>query len=133
MPNAEAEKLGMAEFEAQNRSLAQQLFSGGELTEANREMLDYILSSGVYGTLVHRLEKKIAKTRCGKIGNALNRFFVPVSKKNKDYAGYAKQYPFFYQHRVFLPILPFYRTFCSVKSGRFKSEAEAIKNAKVSK
>lgn len=128
--HAEAEKLGMAEFEAQNRSLAEQLFSGGELPEANREMLDYILSSGVYGTLVHRYEKKIAKTRRGKIGYALNRFFVPVSRKNKDYAAYADRYPLFYKYKILLPLLPFYRTFRAMKAGKFQAEAKAIKNAK---
>lgn len=128
---AEAEKLGMAEFEAANRSLAQHLFSGGELTEADREMLDYILASGTYGTITHRVENNIRKKGKGKIGYALHRFFVPVSKKDKDYAAYAGAYPFFYKYKIFLPLLPFYRTFRSMKAGRFKSEARAIKNAKV--
>lgn len=127
---AEAEKMGIAEFEAKNRSLAQHLFSGGEQTEADREMLDYILSSGVYGTIDHRVENSIHRNGGGKIGYALRRFFVPVSRKNLNYAAFAKQYPFFYQYKVFLPLLPFYRVFRAMKSGKFKSEARAIKNAK---
>ena len=105
---AEAEKLGMAEFEAANRSLAQ----------------------GVYGTIGHRVENTMSKHGWGKIGYALNRFFVPVSRKNKDYTAYADMYPLFYKYKILLPLLPFYRTFRSMKAGRFKAEASAIKNAK---
>ena len=128
---AEAEKLGMAEFEAANRSLAQHLFSGGELTAADKEMLEYILSSGVYETIGHRVENMVTKRGYGKLGYALDRFFVPVSKKNKRYADYAGQYPFFYKHKILLPLLPFYRTIRAMKAGRFQAEAKALKNAKV--
>ena len=127
---AEAEKLGMVEFEAANRSLAQHLFSGGKLTEADRQMLEYILSSGVYGTFAHWVENTMSKHGWGKIGYALNRFFVPVSRKNKDYAAYAGRYPLFYKYKILLPLLPFYRTFRAMKAGRFQAEAKAIKNAK---
>ena len=127
---AETEKLGMAEFEAQNRTLAQHLFSGGELTEADREMLEYIMSSGVYGTTQHRVENKIRKNGNSKIRYMLDRFFVPINKKNKDYTAMAGYYPFFYKHKILLPILPFYRTFRAIKNGKFKAEARAIKNAK---
>ena len=127
----ETENLGIAEFEAANRLLAQHLFSGGELTQADKDMLEYVLSSGVYGTINHRVENKMRQNGWGKIKYALNRFFVPVSKKNKNYAVYAGSYPFFYKHKILLPFLPLYRTFRAIKSGRFKAEAKAIKNAKV--
>ena len=127
----ETEKLGIADFENANRSLAQHLFSGKELTEADKEMLDYIMSSGVYGTLNHKVENRMKEYGGGKIWYMLNRFFVPVSKKNKNYAVYAGYYPFFYKHKILLPLLPLYRTFRAIKSGKFKAEAKAIKNAKV--
>ncbi|MBR4539910.1 MAG: nucleotidyltransferase family protein [Clostridia bacterium] len=132
---AEAEKLGMAEFEAKNRALARRLFSGGELTQDERDMLDYFLSSGVYGTMDHfienKVEKEIAKRGYGKAGYMLARFSVPVRKKNKDYDNYANRYPFFYQHKILLPFLPFYRIFHAMKAGRFTTEAKAIKKVKV--
>ncbi|MBR5088980.1 MAG: nucleotidyltransferase family protein [Ruminiclostridium sp.] len=128
---AETEKLGIADFEVENRTLAQHIFSGGELTEAEQQMLDYILSSGTYGTISHHVENNIRKSKHGKLGYALGRFFVPVSKKNKRYAGFAGSYPFFYKHKILLPLLPFYRTFRAMKNGKFRSEAKAIKNAKV--
>ncbi len=128
---AEAEKLGIAEFEAANRTLAQHLFSGAALTEADKEMLNYILESGVYGTVNHRVENAMSKYGWGKIQYALDRFFVPVSEKNPSYSDYAGQYPFFYKHKILLPLLPFYRTIRAMKAGRFQAEAKAIKNAKV--
>ena len=127
---AEMEKLGIAAFEAQNRSLAQRLFSGETLTETDQQMLNYILDSGVYGTLNHRVENGIRKNGESKLRYMLNRFFVPVSEKNPSYSDYAASYPFFYRHKILLPLLPFYRTFRSLKAGRFRAEAKALKYAK---
>lgn len=125
----ESEKLGIAEFEAANRSLAIHLFSGEGLTEADQEMLDYILSSGTYGTITHRVENKMRKNGWSKIRYTLDRFFVPVSRKNIDYATYAGAYPVFYKHKILLPTLPFFRTFKAIKSGRFIAEVKAIRDA----
>lgn len=127
---AEAEKLGIREFEEKNRSLSLHLFVGGELTDADLRMLDYILSSGTYGTMIHSVSNKLHKNRWTKLQYMLHRFFVPISRKNKDYAAYAGQYPFFYKHKILLPILPFYRTFRAMKEGRFYGEAKAIREAK---
>ena len=126
---SEAGKLGLREFEERNRSLSLHLFSGEEMTEADREMLAYILSSGTYGTVTHQVENKMRKNGWNKIQYALDRFFVPVSRKSEDYAGYAGKYPLFYKYRILLPILPFYRLFCAMKAGRFKAEAKAIIDA----
>ena len=126
----EALKLGMAGFEAANRALAQRLFSGQELTEADKEMLEYVVSSGAYGTMDHRVENAIAKNGHGKLRYMIDRFCVPVSRNNKDYADFAVTYPLFYRYKVLLPLLPFYRTLRAMRAGRFKMEARAIKDAK---
>ncbi len=132
--SAELEKLGIADFEAANRSLALHLFGDGELTEADRDMLDYILSSGVYGTEQHRYENRF-KNRFknsgrSRLGYMLRRFFVPISKKKPDYEAFAEQYPVFYRYRILLPLLPFYRLCRSLAEGRFAVEAKAIGSAK---
>ena len=127
---AELIKLGIVEFEKDNRTLAMHLFNGGELTSQEREMLEYILSSGTYGTIQHRVENKMRKNGWNKIRYALGRFCVPASVKNKDYDVYAGAYPLFYKHKILLPVLPFYRTLRSIRSGRFKLEAAAIRKAK---
>lgn len=126
---AEAEKLGMAEFEAQSRSLARHLFSGGELTEEDRKMLDYILSSGVYGSWDHYVKNGIS--RAGKIRYLIYNFFAPVNKKHRYYYSFVSDYPFFYRHKILLPFLPFYRAYrvIFVKKGVFKAWLTAFKKA----
>ena len=71
------------------------------------------------------------KNGWSKLQYILDRFSVPFCKKNKDYAAFARVYPFFYRHRILLPLLPFYRIFRAMKDGRFIEEAYAIKDAKV--
>lgn len=130
---AEAEKLGIAGFEAANRSLALRLFSGQELTAEEKDRLDYVLSSGAYGTTAHQVENRLRANGWGKARYALNRFFVPISQKNRAYAVYARRYPFFYRHKLLLPLLPFYRILRSLKSGKLIREAKTIVKTKKSR
>ena len=128
---SEAEKLGIADFEASGRSLAQHLFSGETLTEADKEMLDYILSSGVYGTLDHRVENRLQKYGGGKLRYALRRVAAPISKKNPEYYMVASKYPFFYKHKILLPLLPVWRVLYTLKSGWLKKELKVLKKVKM--
>ena len=108
----ELDKLGIAEFEAANRGLTLRLFGGETLTEADREMLDYILSSGTYGTVQNRVRNKLTAyggSSAARLRYMRDRFFVPVRRSNKDYAAFAGAYPLFYRHKLLLPLLPFYR------------------------
>ena len=127
-----AEVLGLLEFEAANRSLAMHLFKGEALTEGNQKMLEFILSSGTYGTIENRIHNKMEKNHWGKLRYMLYRFSVPISRKNRDYEAFARHYSLFYRHKILLPLLPFYRVYLSLKSGRFGNEARAIRNAKAS-
>lgn len=126
---AEAEKLGIREFEEKNRSLSLHLFSGEKLSANDQEILDYILSSGTYGTVTHRVQNQLKKSGWSKIHYMFDRFFVPFSRKNEKYEAYAGAYPFFYQHKILLPLLLFYRTFRAMKTGRFQAEAKAVRDA----
>ena len=126
----EAEKLGMAEFEAANRSLAQHLFSGESLTEADRELLEYILSSGVYGTRTNLVQNRLSTFGHGKIHYMLKRFAEPLDRKSRNYQTLSKEFPFFYKHRALLPCLTVYRVFLRLKEGKLKAELEALKKAK---
>ena len=127
--SGEMEKLGLAEFEQSNRQLSKKLFESVDLTEEEREQLDYILSSGTYGTIHHRVDNTIRKNNWSKLDYMASRFFVPIKKSDKRYDAFANQYPLFYKHKILLPILPFYRTIRAMKAGRFKSEAKALKKA----
>ena len=108
----ELDMLGIADFEEQNRSLALHLFDSEPLTEENEAMLDYILSSGTYGTVQNRVRNKVSaygNGRVAKLRYMQGRFFVPVRRSNRDYAAFAGAYPLFYRHKLLLPLLPFYR------------------------
>jgi len=66
----------------------------------------------------------------GKIRYMLNRFLVPVSKKNKRYQAMAAFFPFFYKHKILLPLLPFYRVLRGLKNGRMIRELKILKQVK---
>ena len=111
--NGELNKLGITDFEKQNRSLALRLFEGKALTEQDQAMLDYLLSSGTYGTFQNKLRHDISAygkggmARCRYLLNRL--FFFPISRRNKRYDDFVWAYPLFYKHKFLLPLLPAYR------------------------
>ena len=127
---AEAEKLGMAEFEEQNRSLALHLFTGERLTEADDEMLEFILASGVYGVMDAAVPKRLSNTGYGKIRYVFERFMAPVKKGNSSYRTFSQKYPFFYKHKILLPLLQLHLVFIHFRSGLLAAELKALRNAK---
>jgi hypothetical protein len=102
---AETEKLGISEFEETNRCLALHLFDNESLSQTEREMLEYMLSSCVYGTVDHQIKSYIKKTGGhinGRMGYILTRLFIPMN----DLKAY---HPFVYKHKILLPFLSVYR------------------------
>ena len=71
------EVLGIAGFEENNRRLATALFSGGDLTGDDLEMLGYMAESGTYGTMAHSVGNQVA--RYGRAGYLVRRAFPPLS------------------------------------------------------
>lgn len=126
----EAGKLGIEGFESLNRSLALNLFGDKPLSDEEQEMLEYMLDSGTYGTFEHKVENSIRENNNSVFAYMLHRFLVPVSKKNKMYNSFAREYSFFYKYKIFLPVLPFYRTIMAIKSCRFTREFRAIKRVR---
>ena len=100
---AEAEKLGLSDFEKANRSLALHLFGGGELTEADRAMLDYVLCSGAYGTWKHDVENQLAKMNNSRKQYFLSRLTPPYGLMLEKYPILRKMpflYPACWLHRL---------------------------------
>lgn len=126
---AEAEKLGIAEFEEANRSLAQRLFSGEALTEEETETLQGILDSGVYGSRAFAVQRRLSGFGYGKLRYAFERFWEPLNKNSWNYRNLSEEFPFFYRHKILLPLLPFYRVLLRLFSGRLKAELKALKKA----
>ena len=128
--NEVLEKLGLADFEKKNRSLAMHLFGDGKLTEEDEQLLEYVFSSGTYGTIANHVSNTLQRTNMSKTRYALSRIFLPIRKSNPKYEVYAKVYPLFYKHKLLLPFLPFYRAIRAMQGGRLQREVAALKKAK---
>ena len=123
--------MGIADYEKESRDMISKLFSGNKLTDSEKEQLDYYIFSGTYGTtetFVHNQINSLGGGLSATIKYVADRVFVPMSKNNPQYRVYKAQYPFFYNHRILLPILPFYRLFHSLykSKGRIITELRAI-------
>ncbi len=126
----ELEKLGLSAFEMKNRSLSDHLFSGGaaeeKMTDEDREMLDYMINSGAYGTVDHHVGnilERSGKRPLRRLRYVLRRIFLPWKAIRAIHTTFAK-YP------VLLPFLPFYRIIqaLTVKRRRMLAELRALRN-----
>ena len=103
--DAEFEKLGVKDFEAQNRSLAMHLFGLETLTAEDEKMLDFMLSAGTYGTTETRVANGIEKFEgkgFGKVRYLLRRVFLPLDQVRE-------WFPLFIKIPILLPFLPLFR------------------------
>lgn len=124
---AEAEKLDIAEFERDNRELSLHLFDGLALSEKEQEMLNYVMHSTYAGSVDNMVNNKCKEEGWTAMDYSLHRFSVPFRKTDPRYPLFERHYPFFYKHKILLPLLPIYRIFLSIRGGRFMTEAKAIK------
>lgn len=125
----EVEKLGIDEYEKKSRTLAVKLFSGEELAEDEQQILNYIVSSGTYGTIEHLVENKVVRT--SKLQYFFRRVFGPLGKDDPYREEFKNKYATFFSHPILLPALPFYRLFRALKTSpkRIKAEANALRKA----
>ncbi len=117
---AETEKLGIRAFEEKNRSLATHLFGEGDLTEEDREMLQYVVESGTYGTIQNSVNNKVEKYGGGLIGRIryiVGRIFLPMDTVKRSF-------PVFYKYKILLPFLPAYRLIKGLRTGRRRISTE---------
>ncbi len=115
----ELEKLGIGAFEETNRTLALHLFGDEPLSPTEEEMLDFILSSGVYGRFETYVDREIEKH--GKTRFFLRRLFLPYRIMTTLYPGLKK-------HPVLLPFYWIYRLVHGVihKKGKIKTIIKAV-------
>ena len=116
---AELKKLGLTDFEARNRALALDLFGGKPLSDEEARMLDYMAGSGVYGSRETRISNAVSEE--GAARYALRRAFLSMFYVKKAY-------PWFYEHKAALPLLPFYRLWLGLtrRRGRMKAELTGL-------
>ena len=125
---AETDKMGISDFEQNNRSLALHLFGDGQLTETERETLEYISLSGTFGTLQNTIKNNAGKygnIKKSKMAYIMKKLFIPLEEVKLFY-------PFYYKHKILLPLLFFYRigkalTVSRKKTGRQLTALKKIK------
>jgi hypothetical protein len=102
--DGEISRLGITEFEKQNRDLACRLYGGGQIDRKDDAMLDYMTEAGTYGRFETKVMNDIRFAGGGKLRYAFSRIVLPMEVV-------AHSFPFFYKHKLLLPLLPFYRLF----------------------
>ena len=102
---SETVKLGIDSFEQKIRQLAFDVFGSGQIKDEDREMLDYIIFSGTYGNIENKINNFVRNnggSKKGKLKFLIERVFLPMD--------YLKSfYPFYYKHKILLPVLFFRR------------------------
>lgn len=121
----ETEKLGIREFEEENRSLALHLLTDGKLTDIDKTRLEYMIGSGVYGTVHNRVSNGIRDNgggAKGKVNYLVRRLILPMDIVEHHF-------PVFYKYKVLLPFLPLYRIYrgIRIKGDRLKVELMELK------
>ena len=121
-------QLEISEFEQERRQLAMKTFSSDKLpklSESEQEMLTYYLMAGAYGSMDSMISSRIKKTGSkgllGKIKYVWNRLFPPIENMRQFY-------PEFFENKLLLPLLPFYRLsrIFTVQKDFVKSELKAL-------
>lgn len=129
----ELEKLGLKNFERSSRELCMKVFSGTEplaMSDNEREMLEYYLLSGTYGTEKNHVENNMKKFS-EKTGSK-SKFRYIMGRIFPELEVYKEHYPFFYKHRILLPIGWLYRLFKGIilKSRRIINELKIVADNK---
>ena len=108
----ELDALELSDYEARRRKLVKVLFEGKKMCNDEKRLLDYYIFSSTYGTLENRVRNSVNQGN-GKAEYAWKRLFLPLDTVKNVY-------PFFYNHKILLPILPMYRLFYSLCKSRKK-------------
>lgn len=121
----ELEKIGLSDFAEKSRNLSMKIFSSDKLPELSAdelELLDYYLTSGTYGTGEKYAENKI-KRYTEKTGST-SKFRYIMRRIFPEMKIYQMYFPFFYKHKILLPVGWLYRILRGVFCRRQKLKAE---------
>ena len=95
-------------------------FSHGEHTDASRQLEEYILANGSYGTLENRVSATQSQNDGTKLSKLMKRIFVP-------YDILKLRYPIIEKYRWLSPVMQIRRIFAIAFGGRFKYSMKVIK------
>lgn len=122
---SELENIGIKDFALDAVGLANAVFNGGEVTEKQQKMLDFLLSGGVYGSLAVDYSKKLSAFNGSKTKYLFRRLFPEKKKMFADYRQLEKKpylLPFYYLIRLFTKL--------KYNSKSAKNELKEIRNIK---
>lgn len=125
----QTKQLDIADFEREQRELAEKVFSSvtfPELTEREQELLDYYLTSCTYGTTTRAGENMVKKLNSKsksktKLEYIWRRIFPDLNHMKT-------WFPFFYKHKLLLPIGYIWRIIRApfIRKERIKAELKAL-------
>ena len=110
---------GLSVFEKQAELLSEVWFGNAEHTEITRQMEEYILRGGVYGTTTNRVAVQQQK-QGGKMKYALSKIFIP-------YDVIKFHYPILQKHRWLTPIMEVRRWGKIIFCGHLKRTVNELK------
>lgn len=99
--------IGIGDFARDAISLSNAVFHATQVTDNQQKMLDFLLSSGVYGNLVVDYSKKLSEYSGSKAKYIIRRLFPSRNKMYADYRQLEKRpylLPFYYVMRLFTKV-----------------------------
>ncbi len=121
----QTKQLNIAGFEREQRELADKVFSSvtfPELTGREQELLDYYLICGTYGTRTRAAENTVRKHYAR--SHSRSKFSFIWARLFPDTEFMKHYYPFFYRHRLLLPVGYVWRCCKGIATNRKKIQAE---------
>ena len=118
-------QLNIADFEREQRELADKLFSSvtfPELSEHEQEILDYYLTSTTYGTRTRSAENTVKKHYAK--SQSTSKFSFIRARLFPDMEFMKQYYPFFYRHKLLLPVGYVWRWIKGIATNHKKIQAE---------
>ncbi|MGN0612577.1 MAG: nucleotidyltransferase family protein [Porcipelethomonas sp.] len=122
---SELSKMDISDYERKARALSIKVFSSPflpELSQEEKEMLEFYLFSGTYGTTHNLVKSKMEKL--GKESGSSSRLKYVISRVFPPMEFYRLYYPFFYKHKILLPAGWVYRVLKGVTSKRKRAIGE---------
>ena len=118
-------QLSLTDFEREQRELADKVFSSvtfPELTDREQELLDYYLTSNTYGTRSRSAENTVKKHYS--ISHSKSKYSFIRARLFPDMEFMRQYYPFFYRHKLLLPVGYVWRWCKGIVTNRRKIQAE---------
>jgi len=121
----QTKQLTLTDFEREQRELAEKVFSSDtlpELPEREQELLDYYLTSSTYGTRTRSAENTVKKHYTK--SNSKSKFSFIWARLFPDMEFMKQYYPFFYRHKLLLPVGYVWRWCKGIVTNHNKLQAE---------